>query len=446
MHQGIVLEQSQHLQMTPELYTGIAIMAMPAFELIGFIQNAVFDNPFLKPIENIRDYTETPSRDGESTRFNRATFDPDALEGRDSFYNTADNAECMEQSILRQISLELREPKDLEIAERLVYGLDECGYLHLDTDILADQMGVFPDRVEWVLKKMQTCCVPAGMAARSLQECLVAQLEAKDVADPVARVIAESHLEDLAKGRLHQIADALGVRPAEVERASEIIRGLNPCPIEAFDIVDIPAIPELTVAKSDGEWAVFPNDEVLPELVLDGEMVQTARESGLKGDASKRIRECIHQAERLVSAVELRKASMLSIAASIVSRQQDFFDAGAAGLHPMTMAEIADASDLSESTVSRICNGVYVNSPQGVVPLRYFFTSAVRGSTCAEVSSAAVKQAIKELVGDEDKAAPLSDARLVELLYDRGMDVSRRTVNKYRTALGILPRSKRKSK
>lgn len=421
------LEQVQQIQLTPEVRTGVQIMAMPVLDLRTFIADRVMENPFLC-MEDPLGEPALPAEEFES------------LAAR-----TPDEGTSLEVELLTQLMMELRTPLDHSIAQMLMRGIDERGYLRLDTDIAADVLGTDPNHVEWVLKKMQTECTPAGIGARSLQECLVAQLVAAGDDDALTRTIVESHLPQIAEGRIQQVAAVLGVSAAQVQRSLDKIRRLDPHPAARFERDGSMALPEVVVIQDEGGWTIKVRKGLLPKVMIDRGYADALDDPTISKRAVAKMRELLREAEGFIKAIDLRKAAVISITSAVVEHQRRFFDEGTSGLRPLAMADVAQMTGLSEATVSRVANSITLATPQGVLSLRYFFHSGVGGTLLQEdASSLAVKQAIKELVDAEDKQHPLSDAKLVALLAERGMAVSRRTVNKYRTALGILSTSKRK--
>ena len=423
---NLVLEQVQQIQLTPEVRIGVQIMAMSVLDLRALMMGAAMENPFLR-IEDPPHDQHAPLEEFES------------LAAR-----TPDKESSLEVELLTQLMMDLRSPLDRAIARMLMNGIDERGYLRMDTDIVADMLGTHPNRVETLLKKLQTECTPAGIGARSLQECLLAQLISANDDDDLTRSIIENHLPALAEGRIQQIASALKTTPAMVRRSMDKIRRLDPHPAARFDRSSPTALPEAVVVRHEGTWAVKVRTGLLPNVMLDRGYADALDDPVIDVHAAARMRELLREAQGFIRAVDLRKAAVISITNAVVQHQSGFFSNGIAALKPLAMADVAQMTGLSESTVSRVANTL--DTPKGIISLRYFFHSGVGGSlTHDDASSLAVKQAIQELVDTEDKRHPLSDAKLVTLLAERGMDVSRRTVNKYRTALGILSTTKRKT-
>lgn len=455
---------------------GVKIMAMPVLELASLIEDKTMENPFLLIDEEAPESAQkTPSErraESSSAMSRTEALDEDAWEhgvepgvwdaswedGRatgalasaspapdDLLMGAADERKSPEEALLSQLSCDLRDEMDIQIARRLLDGIDERGYLHMDTDFVADEMGVEPNRVERVLWQMQRGCTPAGIGARSLAERLVAQLESAKLADAITRRVIENHLSDLAEGRLAQIADALKVAPSDIKRSFDKIRMLDPDPMSAFESASPLMVPEVSVVRGDGGWTVKLRRGLLPSVAFNESYADLLETCTMEARTAKQLQALIREAKGFLRAVDLRSAAIAAIARVVVERQSAFFDEGQTGLRALTMAEVAEATELSEATVSRVANSIAMDSPQGVRSLRFFFTSGVRSTESGDdVSSLAVKQAIRELVNGEDPRSPLSDGKLVALLEERGLSVSRRTVNKYRTALGILSKSKRK--
>lgn len=458
MHLSLGVEQSQHLHLTPALEQGIAVMAMSTLEVHAFLERSLFENPFLKrdetfPAEDKEPTSAPPDPYAEDAGDEEDPLEPPIRSAGQSTLTDPDHIferlpthqQSLEVRILEQISLELRAQRDLAIAQWILGALDGRGYLFVDTSIIASYLGVSIDQVERVLKKIQTECVPAGIAARDLRECLLAQLDAQGSPDVLTRTIISDHLQDLADGRINYIAETLGVPPAHVKDSLDAIRRLDPHPAAINTGYEAAILPEVSVALSEDQWVVKVTDSMLPQVVVDRDLEGKLNPKALDGKAIQRMKQLVKEAEGVIRAVDLRKASLLSVTSAIVEAQEAFFDEGPSAMRPLTMLEVAQAAEVSEATVSRIAKHAYMDTPRGTFPLRGFFSSAVGGSLIREdISSIAAKEAIKEIIDGEDPYHPLSDAKIVEALEERDLFISRRTVNKYRDALGILSAPKRK--
>lgn len=474
MNPEISLGQVQHLQLTPELRAGIEIMAMNVLELQEHLDNLLMENPLLliddEPSganagkEEAFDFEQASdlgsSRDGDDdpayTESDEGLFTTYAAPGatadlgsstydeHDVLTTIADEAESLISTIHHQMMMELSDESDITILGHILLGLDEEGYFRTDVDLLADELQVERERIEEILEIMRTCCTPAGIGARSLQERLISQLKARQALDPVAMAIIDEHLEDLAEGRFAVIADALDIAPAQVRNTLRSIRSLDPYPAAEFKGTPRFLIPEVRVAIQDGALILKFDDSLLPSVAVDSAYYEAMREGMSDKDGLKDLNELRTEAVGVVRAVDLRRSAIISISSFVVEHQRAFFEEGIAGLRHLTMAETAAAVGVSESTVSRVANSVAMDTPQGIISLRTFFDHGIKGASDEGISSSAIKGFIKELIENEDKHRPLSDGKIAEILAQRGMDVSRRTVNKYRAMLGILSRTKRK--
>lgn len=490
MYQGIGLEQTQHLQITPELQQGIEIMGMPAVELLEFIENRIQENPFIKKADELQGESpeegfRTPqdqrqetinldiddqfydgvsnedlSYNGLSQSKEIISYDYGSSGGRSlsaksrsdgegfHFENIPDRSESLESCILRQLSYELRSPVDMQIATRILMDIDGSGFFRGDIEIIGNSLSVDNDLVEKILITMQTCCDPPGIGARDVAESLRSQLVFRGELDSLTENILSTHMEDLAAGYLNNIATDLQVPLQDVRESLSKIRTLDPHPTERFTDARIAILPEVSVQKDEDRWTMVIDESLFPKLVIDRSSIEPDQngKARITAKEARNIRTIITDAERLVKAIDLRRSAIISIASAIVEHQQSFFDKGEYGLRPLTMSEIASATGVSEATVSRVANSVMMSTPQGIVSLRYFFHSGVGRTISMEgYSSLAIKQAIKELVSEEDPKNPLSDTKITELLEEKGMPISRRTVNKYRESLGILSRAKRRA-
>ncbi len=450
---GLNLEQKQQLYLSPELQTGIGLMTLSLEELCAQLESSIAENPFLRFDEDAlgrfegSDFNHADGIASRRTGFESHSTERSDADGPDNLLaNVADDNRCLESVLYHQLAMELHSATDLRIVERLLDGLDQGGFLRMDTAVIARELGVKEQRVERVLAKLQRDCVPAGIGARNLQERLLAQLEADGPVDPLTREVIGKYLESLAEGRFAQVAAALQTTQERIKEIFDAVRGLDPHPASSFERPQATIVPEVKVVRAEDGWEVVPQYELLPEIALDRETVEAVSSASLSRESAKELKKLLYQAKNLVRAVDLRKLSVIAVATWLVEVQRDYFERGPAGLIPLTMLDAAQACEISESTVSRIANSAYMDTPHGIVAIRYFFTSAVGGDLVNDgASSRAVKQKIQELVAAEDPRHPLSDSQLVELLLECGMRVSRRTVNKYRTTLGILSKSKRRS-
>jgi RNA polymerase sigma-54 factor len=326
---------------------------------------------------------------------------------------------------------------DAFIAAHLIDQIDECGYLTVPLLDIANRLGVPLARVEAVLGIIQTFD-PTGVGARNLAECLALQAREADRYDPaMARLI--DNLDLLARGAIAQLRRICGVDDEDMSDMIRELRDYDPKPGCRYGGEPARAVvPDIFVARRKDGWGIEINAATLPRVLVNrGYYVELSASRGNK--ASKAwLSECLASANWLVKALDQRQRTIIKVATEIVKQQEAFFLHGVAHLKPMTLRQVADAIEMHESTVSRVTSNKYLSCGRGLYELKYFFTSAIQSSDGGDaVSAQAVKSAIKALIAVEEPKAILSDDTLVELLNAKGFDIARRTVAKYREALGI---------
>jgi RNA polymerase sigma-54 factor len=330
----------------------------------------------------------------------------------------------------------------------LVIGnLDDNGYLKIEgvepEDVvprLAAEAGLNPEDAEEVLGMIQQFD-PIGVAARSLEECLMVQAKHHGMDDLVLRVISE-HLTDLEKRHYQAAAKACGCSLDEVYDVAQIIAELEPRPARRFQTEEPRYIvPDVYVHRVGDEYYVVANDDGMPKLKISA-FYRSAMADNPK--AKEYIQDKLRSAQWLIRSIDQRRKTIVKVTECIVDKQQDFFDKGIEHLKPMILRDVAEAVGMHESTISRVTSNKYVHTPRGTFELKYFFNSAIRRDHQNDIASESVKQAIKNIIGGEDPKAPLSDQRIVEILGQDDIKIARRTVAKYREMLRILSSSKRK--
>ena len=355
--------------------------------------------------------------------------------------------------------LQMSDFTDVErrFAELVIGNLDEKGYLDLkgvertdgtrtpDLTIfdLGEEAGLHPDDSPLVLEMMQNFD-PIGVAARDLRECLMIQAKAYGY-DEVETEIIENHLHHLEKHNYQAIARDMKIPIEEVYEAAKEIQKLESRPARNFTDTDdrtIGITPDVYVIKDAEEFVVLDNDRGIQRLFINEALTKRLMQDPT---AKEFIGEKLRNAQWLIRAIEQRRKTIIRVAECIVEKQRDFFEKGVAFLKPMILRDVAEAVGMHESTISRVTTNKYMHTPQGLFELKYFFNSSIRRVGEEDIASESVKQAIKKIIEDEDKANPLSDQAIVELLEKtEGIKIARRTVAKYREMLGILASSKRK--
>ena len=287
---------------------------------------------------------------------------------------------------------------------------------------------------------------PPGVGARDLRECLLLQLRAAGHRDSMAYRLVEESFEDLISHRWSELSKRFGISAQEVQNAADEIAKLDPKPGLRYSAAgENYIIPDLVVDKIDQAYHIFLNDGNLPRLKLSRAYQEIARDKKKFDTESKDfIASKLNSANWMIQAIEQRRQTMLKVMHYIVDRQRDFFERGVQALRPLTLREVAEAVGMHESTVSRVTNEKFVQTPRGVLPLKFFFSSGLATSDGDDVSARGIKDQIQKLVSGEDTKNPLTDQAIVEILQQTGVQIARRTVAKYRDQLGVLPARMRK--
>jgi len=341
-------------------------------------------------------------------------------------------------------------PEELHLVELIAGSLDEDGYLRMSVSDLARAAGVPEAPMEVVLRKVREF-EPPGVAASDLADCLLLQLSRRNEGNGLAARILSHHLPQLARHRYDEIARDLRVPVADVTVAAQHIATLDPKPGHPFTSADEQGvIPDLIVVPqtsgdAEGGFSVRLNEDELPRLKISNDYKELLAERGQNEELLLYLREKIKGARFFLRSLQQRQQTLLAIGNQIVSRQEEFFRTGASALKPLIMAQIADAVGLHVTTVSRAVSGKYMDTPQGLFEMRYFFTPGFQNSDGTAVSNEMVKGAIRDMVDKESPRATLSDQEIVTELEARGLKVARRTIAKYREQLGILPSHLRKN-
>ena len=445
---GLGLRQrlGQSPVMTPRLRQAIQLLQMSSLDLRAHLDRELESNPLLERAEAERgDADESGAFAFDS---GPAAFAPDGRRGVDGIEDTLAGEKGLRRRLEEQIGADVADPDERLVCRYLIESLDDAGYFTGDLFEIARNLGCGRARVESALARLQKC-EPAGVAARSLRECLALQLAERGRLDaPMARAL--DNLDLVARRDLAALAARCGVDEDAAVRLVREIRSLNPKPGAAFDSEPVQvAIPDVRVRRRRGEWEVALNPAALPRLLVNRRYGALADRRGAGADDRAWVRRRLESANWLLRALDRRAATILEVATELVRRQGEFLRHGPRRLEPLTMREVADRVGLHESTVSRVAGGKFIDTPRGVFAFRYFFSAAVPGADGRSSHAAeAVRQRIRELIDAEPPSRALSDDNLAALLRESGIDVARRTIAKYRESLNIpssVQRRRRKS-
>lgn len=381
-------------------------------------------------------------RAGEAEISASASRGPDDDERRKFFFDSIPVGTTLQEHLLEQLRLEDVDSETAKIAELIIGSIDDAGYLTVPPAELAASAGLPPARVEEALKIVQSFD-PPGVGARDLRESLLLQLARAGLADSLEAKIVAGHLEDLARHRYPDIARRLKVRVGQVQAAAEAIARLDPRPGNRYS--PDPGryvVPDASIEKIGGEFQVIMNSEFLPRLRISRTYKEMMANGG--AGAADYLREKIRGGKFLIRSIHQRQQTLENICRVILEMQRDFFERGPAFLKPLTMSAVAERIGVHETTVSRAISGKFLATPFGNFEMRYFFTSGFETGQGEVLSNTSVKEAVAEMVRNEDPRAPLSDMQIVEKLAESGLRIARRTVAKYRDELGILPSNLRR--
>ncbi|HYV32907.1 MAG TPA: RNA polymerase factor sigma-54, partial [Candidatus Binatia bacterium] len=350
----------------------------------------------------------------------------------------------LQEHLIEQVRLSEITDEQRPIAEMLVGNIDDYGYLKATIQEMAFATNIAPEKILEVLKVIQSF-YPAGVGALDLRQCLMLQLERQSREKTIEFRIVRDFMEALGKRRIPEIARGLGEDVVDVQKAIGRIGQLEPRPGRAFlPDNDQYVLPEVFVARSDGEFVVSTNNEQVPHLRISNTYKDLMAQADASTEVRDYIREKIRAGKFLIKSLHQRQQTILNIANEIVKRQREFMEKGVAFLKPLTMVQVAEVVGVHETTVSRAVSGKYMQTPQGVFEMKYFFTSGIQTATGEGMSNTSVKDMIADIFKNEDPLKPLSDQEVVMMLSAKGIVIARRTVAKYRSELNILPSNLRK--
>ncbi|OLC07425.1 MAG: RNA polymerase sigma-54 factor [Gemmatimonadetes bacterium 13_1_40CM_70_11] len=481
LHQHPALRQD--LRINPRLYQAMDLLYMPLIDLQQHLKQELLGNPFLELLEP-EEEEEAPVADeakAEKEKKEKEDDEPDwenilLDDGAEALAGSRDLSEAREYVEpvpveTKDLSDHLRDqvqmldltPRQRLLADEFLGNIAEDGYLTATLEEIIKganqlleehaaesevELTVQPytlAEAEEMLKIVQVLD-PPGVGARDLRECLLLQLEDQKRTDTLAYRLVKEVWEDLKAHRWSDIGKRYGLSPEEVQRAADDIAKLDPKPgLQYSAASDVYIIPDLVVQKVDDKYHVFLNDSGLPRLRISKTYQDIARDKKqYQGENKEFINQRLNSAHWMIQAIEQRRQTMLKVMNFIVDRQREFFEKGVEFLKPLTLREVAEVIGMHESTVSRVTNEKYVQTPRGLLPLKFFFSSGLSTTTGEDASARSIKAQIQKMVSEEDPKDPLTDQQIVELFARRGVKIARRTVAKYRDQLGVLPARMRK--
>ena len=458
---------AQQQTLSPQMQQSLQLLQTPVAELRQLVASEMASNPVLEemgPSSTTADPQEISDVQDEANRRDlrisslqeewreympqsgsgsSGSFSSEDEERRRFLFDSQTSRQTLREAVISQAAG--YPESELIIVEAIAGNLDHDGYLRISPDDLASSIPVLPNQLEKVLEKVRQF-EPAGVAAHDLADCLCLQLARRGEGNGLAARILKHHLDQLARHRFDEIARAIRVPLDDVAAAARLIATLEPKPGRPFAETDEQGvIPDLMVLPDGDHFVVRLNEEELPRLRISGEYKEMLATRGENEELLLYLRDKIRGARVFLRSLQQRQQTLLAIGNQIVERQEEFFRRGKEALRPLIMAQIADAVGLHVTTVSRAVSGKFMETPQGLLEMKYFFTPGFQNSDGTSVSNQVVKEAIRELIDHELPKSPLSDQDIVSSLSQRGLKVARRTIAKYREQLGILPSHLRKS-
>ncbi len=469
---NLIQRLSLQMKQSPQQVLLSSLLQLPILSLEQKLKVELEMNPLLEideemeMVEEIEQEVEVvddevESKDGEDTdneddaidEFDKEEIDWDAILNDEDTYDYRmpkdDSAEVFErpevaqttlpEHLLSQLHMTELSEKEQMIGEYIIWNINEDGYLTYSLDAIAENLQVEPGDAERVLKVIQRFD-PIGIGARSLQECLLIQLVDNECSVPLAVEIIRDHFDDFTNKRYEKIEKKLEITLDDIREAIEEITKLNPKPGEGYVLFHQNVIvPDLVVQRDEeGEYHISMNDWNVPHLRINNSYKKLLLD---KKKSSKETRDYIRQslesARWLINSIHQRRATIQRVMEAIIEKQIDFFDYGPENIKPMILKDIADEIGMDISTISRVTNGKYVQTEHGVFELKYFFSERIKSDAGDDVSNKIIKNFIKEMIDSEDSNKPYNDQKIAEILKEKGFQVARRTVAKYREQMMI---------
>jgi RNA polymerase sigma-54 factor len=479
LYQGTQLKQE--MKINPRLYQAMDLLYMPLLDLQQHIKQELLNNPFLEleePQVTEEEMESAPKevqkekeKEKEEIDWEEILLDGFEAGGRRQEYEDKEYYEPVPMEtrdlydhLRDQLTLMPMTPRQVLMGEELIGNIDEHGYVTCSLEEVVDGLNRWIEDAgaDWfedgdskepfqladaesMLQILQSMD-PPGIAARNLRECLLLQLRDANQQDTLAYRIVADYFDQLINHRWSEVSKELSITIKDVQSAADEIKQLDPKPgLKYAAPADNYITPDLIVEKIDGEYLVFLNDTSLPRLKLSRTYREIAKDKNkFKGENKEFISNKLNSANWMIQAIEQRRQTMLKVMNFIVDRQREFFEKGVQYLKPLTLREVAEVINMHESTVSRVTNEKYVQTPRGVLPLKFFFSSGLSTTSGEDVSARGIKAKIQKLVSEEEAKRPLTDQAIVNILKDEGIQIARRTVAKYRDQLGILSARMRK--
>jgi len=491
MKHELILKQKQKLILTPQLYQSINILQLNIVELRNVINQELIENPLLEIAQPKKIETESDQREYENDNDVEDKNVPqekinliDCLSylkekeyvahsskqhdyRKDGLERILSYRISLQDYLLNQLRLTTKNALDYKIGEYIIGNIDENGYLKLSLEIVSKEINIEEDRIYKILQLIQSFD-PPGVGARSLEECLLIQEKQLEYHDINLQEIIKKYLPDLANKSYQRIAKELDLSVTEIQKLADAIKkNFDPKPgrkMSSLNEIKY-TIPDLVIRKkTNGEYRIIQNDTFLPRIKInhmyknildrgnDSVFLHEKRLSDQRKNIDRKIKDTkeyienkINSAKYLINGIEHRKQTINRIIETLIDYQRDFLDKGILFIKPLTLKDVADRLNIHESTVSRAIHGKYIQTPRGLVKIKFFFSKRIEDNNTESISATKIKKMIKTLIQTENHCQPWSDQKIADLLYlKENINIARRTVTKYRKTLKILPSKFRK--
>lgn len=435
LSQYISLETKQILSQSQ--IQSLEILALDGPELEEFLQNEYMNNPLMEyqPNQNGQDHVEENIQWFESGNMNRKKRNDDEDEYDARNHLVAPDTDYLKNYILNQVDYHSLSEKEWELAKWLIDCLEDDGFFRMSTEEVASLVGVPESMVKKVLSLLQDL-EPYGIFAPDLSACLLKQLESMGEEDENLKNVIKNYLMEISEGKISVISRETGLSTAQIRGYIARISRLNPRPLSGLQQAEVTFIvPDIIYTWNNGEWSITVNERHFGDYRINEDylhLMKNVQDKELAGYFKKNLDRC----KFILNSVEQRKETMASIARIVLQKQKSYFS-GQGKLQPMTMTSVAGELGVHPSTISRAVRGKYIKSPAGTILMKELFQGSVTCNQSGEVSAESIKERLRELIAQEDKRKPYSDAKLVELLKEEEIHISRRAVAKYRDELWI---------
>lgn len=457
---NVKVEQVQKLVMTPELRQAIMVLQLSTLELNQYIEQQLAENPLLELDEEgekssgaeelIQETVVSRDSNGkydinwqeyfhDSSDLGMPRREREAPQESYDYENVVSQGPSLIEYLLNQLHLAVSDDQQELIGEYLIGNIDGHGYLQATVEEVADYLAVNPDKVGETLKVIQSFD-PPGVGARTLQECLLIQIQQSGMKDELLVDVIQNHLPELARGKLRRIAQQTSADIKEIQRVADLIKTLDPKPGRNYSTGSNTRyiVPDIVLKKVGEDYVIITNDVVLTRLNINP-VYRLFLNQESDPQTRRFVEGKLNAATWLIRSIEQRRLTLYKVTSCLVEVQRDFLDRGVEYLKPLNLKQVAEIVGLHESTVSRATSNKYIQTPQGLFEMKHFFSSGLTGDDGKITSAVSVKKKLQEIIAAENSSKPLNDQKIAEIFRQQGIKISRRTIAKYRAGLGIYP-------